>query len=189
MFGSMTHRADLLPLTVQLSFLIGLFEAPRLPAFRHLDAVLEGSPAWTESSVSRRVKLSLTAGLALASSKISVSSLPGSTEREEWPTLAEPLCCSCSPNIPPVCQSPSGQVDPSYYPETEPQLIGPLLRWNRAALHAEKWTYLVHLTVVHLLIAVHCQVIHPADKHWSERHRHGDTETAAGPHSGSYVAG
>lgn len=41
------HRADLLPLSVQLCLLIGLFEAASLPAFRHLDAVLEGSPTGT----------------------------------------------------------------------------------------------------------------------------------------------
>lgn len=42
-----SHRADLLPLSVQFCLLIGLFEAPSLSAFRHLDAVLEGSPAGT----------------------------------------------------------------------------------------------------------------------------------------------
>lgn len=38
------HRADFLPLSVQFCLLIGLFETASLPAFRHLDAILEGSP-------------------------------------------------------------------------------------------------------------------------------------------------
>lgn len=42
-----THCADLLPLSVQFCLLIGLLEATSLSAFRHLDAVLEGSPAGT----------------------------------------------------------------------------------------------------------------------------------------------
>lgn len=38
------HRTDFLPLTVQFCLFIGLFEAASLPALRHLDAILEGSP-------------------------------------------------------------------------------------------------------------------------------------------------
>lgn len=48
-----SHRADLLPLSVQLSLLIGLFEATGLSALGHLDAVLEGRPAETKVSVDR----------------------------------------------------------------------------------------------------------------------------------------
>lgn len=36
---------------------------------------------------------------------------------------------------------------------------------NKAVMHAWSCSYLVHLTVVHLLITVNSQVIHPARKH------------------------
>lgn len=42
-----SHRTDLLPLSVQFCLLVGLFEATRFPALRHLDSILEGCPAET----------------------------------------------------------------------------------------------------------------------------------------------
>lgn len=42
-----SHRADLLPLSIQFGLLVGLFEASRFPALGHLDPVLEGCPAGT----------------------------------------------------------------------------------------------------------------------------------------------
>ena len=101
LFTVFTHRADLLPLPVQFCLLVGLFEAPGLPALRHLDAVLEGGPAGTNSVITpSRHSLSVsTQGLT--------------------PTLAEPPCCSCNLNTPPGCRSPSVPTDPFCFPETE----------------------------------------------------------------------
>lgn len=42
-----SHRADLLPLSVQFGLLVGLFETSRLSALGHLDSILEGSPVGT----------------------------------------------------------------------------------------------------------------------------------------------
>lgn len=99
-----SHRADLLPLSVQLRLLIGLFEAAGLPALRHLDAILEGGPAGTNFSVS--TKGTQSSPDSQSQGNVSVR------------TLAAPPCCSCSRNIPPECRSPSGPAAPSCYPET-----------------------------------------------------------------------
>lgn len=107
--GSESHRADLLPLPVQLRLLVGLLEAARLPALRHLDSVLEGCPAGDKRDED-------------TASATNLDLIRLKSAETKAPTLAELPCCSCNLNTPPEYRSPSDPEDPFCCPETDDNL-------------------------------------------------------------------